>query len=303
MDKLKHLFYTALAAVVLTACGGDDDKIPPAANTGGSNGATAGNVNANPTGEDAALGRYECPSIKEGDNFVRLVRRTADYGVTYIIEWDKEKRSQRWTAFQMNNGNSVKNWARGNWKSTSWGGDPFQPDPDLKPGERTELSQYSGSNYTRGHICASEDRVMSKEANEQTFYLSNIMPQSWSFNGSPGVWGNMENWLRTINRRDFRDALYIVKGGTIRDGQVKEVKNGLIVPQYFFMAVVKQLGNEYKGMAFWANHDQPSVTVKDCVITIDELEEKTGMDFFCNLPDDIENAVESKTTISDWELN
>lgn len=300
MKKLHLLLCLAMVLALFTACGGDDDKIPPRAGGDGA-GPSANNTNANPTAEDAALGRWECPRIKEEDNFVQLIRRTTDYGITYMIEWDKEKRSQRWTCFQMNNTNSVSNWKRKNWESTPWGGDPFQVDPDLPANCRTELSQYSGSGYSRGHICASADRLMSKEANEQTFYLSNIMPQRSSFN--VGVWEDMEIFLRdTWNRRDFRDVLYIVKGGTIRDGQIKERKNGLVVPQFFYMAVVCERSGNYKGIAFWANHDNPSATIKSCIITIDELEEKTGIDFFCNLPDAIENEVEARTVLSDWGL-
>jgi endonuclease G len=38
-------------------------------------------------------------------------------------------------------------------------------------------------------------------------------------------------------------------------------------------------------------------------VSIDRLEELTGIDFFCNLPDDIENAVENKLDYSKWKLN
>ena len=38
----------------------------------------------------------------------------------------------------------------------------------------------------------------------------------------------------------------------------------------------------------------------DYAISIDELEERTGIDFFCNLPDDIENVVEANATPKAW---
>ena len=40
--------------------------------------------------------------------------------------------------------------------------------------------------------------------------------------------------------------------------------------------------------------------LSECARTIDELEELTGLDFFHNLPDNLENAVESKYAISAW---
>lgn len=45
----------------------------------------------------------------------------------------------------------------------------------------------------------------------------------------------------------------------------------------------------------------PSINeLKDCALSIDELEEKTGLDFFCNLPDVIEEEVESAYNENDW---
>ncbi|MBQ9204175.1 MAG: DNA/RNA non-specific endonuclease [Prevotella sp.] len=301
MKNLRYLMLIMLAGTMLTACN-DDDKIAEAAPPSAAGGPSDTNTNANYTNEDTAFGNYECPAIQVGDNFVRLIRRTSSYGITYMIEYDKSKRSQRWTCFQMNNTNSVKNWARKNWEGTTWGGDPFQPDPDLPTSARTELEDYRGSGYQRGHICASEDRVMSQAANEQTFYLSNIMPQLGSLN--TGVWGDMEIFLRnTWNNRNFRDVLYIVKGGTIRDDQIREIQNNrLVVPKYFYMAVVCERGTQYKGLAFWAEHDKGSAAIRDCIISIDELESRTGIDFFCNLPDNIENAIEAKTTLGEWGL-
>ena len=40
--------------------------------------------------------------------------------------------------------------------------------------------------------------------------------------------------------------------------------------------------------------------LKASALSIDELEEKTGIDFFCNLPDDLENTVESSMNLDDW---
>ena len=37
-------------------------------------------------------------------------------------------------------------------------------------------------------------------------------------------------------------------------------------------------------------------------MTIDELEEKLGIDFFCNLPDDVEARVESAKVSSWWGI-
>ena len=296
MKKHFYLFgFLLFGAMCFVACNKSDDD------EGQQDGS---NLNKNTTGITELDNRIEVPHVIGGADNSILIHKVATYGVNYIVEWNNSKRAQRWTAYQMYNANSGNSWNRNNWKSTEWGGDPFQPDPDLPASVRTELSDYYGSGYTRGHIIPSADRLNSKEANEQTFYLSNMHPQKYAFNGAPGVWGEMENFMRNNwNQKNFRDVLYVVKGGTIRDNQVKEYVKGLLVPQYFFMATVCKVSDTYRGIAFWADHDKPSATVKSCIITIDELEDLTGIDFFCNLPDDIENKVESTVDKAYWKVN
>ena len=337
MKQLQKLLLLTCTALLLAACGGDDSTSDrsagnetPAANDdtatntsgnpyvvvqGASN--DTKNVNKNVTGVKELDERLEVPRIMGGKNYYTLIRTVPTYGVNYIIEWDNQKRSQRWAAFQWYNGNSGTSWKRGNWdrysSTNQWVAknmaeygfsDPFQPDPDLPSTVRTELSQYKGSGYSRGHIIASADRLNSMEANEQTFYLSNIMPQTNKLN--TGTWEDMENQLRLWNTSDYRKTMYVVKGGTIGDHQtLGQTSTGLTIPRYFFMAILSERNGSYNGMAFILEHTNPSgkgTTLKNYVFTIDQLEELTGIDFFCNLPDNVENDVESHWNESFWKF-
>lgn len=40
--------------------------------------------------------------------------------------------------------------------------------------------------------------------------------------------------------------------------------------------------------------------LKEYVVSVDKLEEETGIDFFCNLPDVLENEVEAACNLNDW---
>jgi endonuclease G len=327
----KTFLLTALSTVILlfAACeASDDDKIPSGQTTPPPPGLTGNalvvnqgqptdgaNTNKNATGNGNLDSRIEVPRIVGGNDNYLLIRTVPSYGINYIIEWNNTKKAQRWTAFQMYKGNSNKSWNRNNWadeaETNEWVKknlaeygytDPFQPDPDLPQSVRTELSQYKNSSYSRGHICASADRLNSKEANEQTFYLSNILPQSSRLN--TGTWEDMENKVRTWNVDQFRETLYVVKGGTIDDAHSSvESRSQLTIPAYFFMAVVSLKGGKYNGMAFILEHGNPASNYKNCVFTIDQLEQMTGIDFFCNLPDDVENAMEATVDYSFWKLN
>ena len=319
MNLRLKLIPLLLLALLATGCD-DDDKLPTA-NTQEKPADNGTNTNRNSITESADYARLEFPRLKGDENSIVLVRRVPNYGINYAIEYDCAKRSQRWTCWQWYRGNSGRAWNRNNWdyeKDNPWAvlnmqthgwGDPFQPDPDLAPEVRTDLEEYNGIPYQRGHICASADRLNSKEANEQTFYLSNIMPQSAALN--TGIWADMENKVQEWARDDsFRRVLYAVKGGTIDDNNIRAYTvTGMVVPRYFFMALLcEDNQGQYKALAFWVEHtsqNKKGDALSKYVLNIHQLEEKTGIDFFCNLPDETEQKVENTTKeqiLIDWKI-
>jgi len=301
LEKYKGLYKFLLlltVSVLVVSCGGDDDD--------SGSGVVDDTQNANrnnPATSVTEVLRLEFPKVKGGTSIV-VVHSTDKYGVNYAVEWDCEKKAQRWTCYQMYSGNSVATGSRKGW----WGDDdPFQEDLSIPAAYRTTLADYRGSGFNRGHICPSADRLCSKEANEQTFYLSNIQPQWYSFN--VGVWEKMEERVRKWNTSSFRDTLYVCKGGTIdSEANIRQrTTSGLIVPKYFFMAILcknsETVNNGYKAIAFWVEHtdeDHSDDDLRDYAISIDELERKTGIDFFCNLPDGTENHIEATMNTVSW---
>lgn len=247
--------------------------------------------------------RLEIPSI-DGTNMFRTYSSVVkgDTIIDFSLEWNPTKRHSHWVAYRFDNITAQKRWSRANWESTSWGGDPFQEDPTIPSQCRTTLSDYKGSGYDRGHLCPSGDRLYSKDANEHTYYLSNMSPQKNSFNS--GIWLELENLTRSWGSSPtIVDTLYICKGGTISDNQIIKTVNDMPIPQYYFMAFVALKGSTYKGIAFWLEHDKKyskPYDLKQYAMSIDELETKTGIDFFCNLPDVIEDDIEKSYFISDW---
>lgn len=273
---------------------------------------TAENTNCNPAGHAR---RLEMPKL-DARNIYNCYTTTYEgkETVTFSIEYDTEKRHSKWVAFSFDNTTAQKNWSRNKWNNTSWGGDPFQPDPLLPSEVRIGHEEHNNDDHDRGHLCASEDRVYSQDANEHTFYYSNISPQLSDFN-QRGFWYDLEGKVREWGKNQtMRDTLYVVKGGTIRDGEfydsrgqhgiiVKDINkmNGIVVPAHYFMAIVCRKSNSFYGIAFYLKHAKEQTgNLSDYAITIDELEEKTGIDFFCNFPDKVERAIESKCNPALW---
>ncbi len=256
--------------------------------------------------------RLEVPKLKGTSNFF-IIHKDGRIGVNYVTEWDMQKKSPRWSAYTMyyfsNNNTNIS----GN--ANRYSGDPQYPyDEDMPNKYYWDKDYFWGSGYDHGHVVASADRLCSSNANYQTFYLTNMQPMDDNFNC--GVWSKMEallrNWAKyQTNNTKFADTLYIVKGGTIDDETkiLKRISSKLIVPKYYYMAVLCKndkigVANNYgyKAMAFYVEHKSglQSYNLKQYAISISELEQKTGIDFFCNLPDDIEKAVESNFSPNAW---
>ena len=219
-----------------------------------------------------------------------VIKSTKDYGITFSLEWSYADKANRWTCYEMFNNN---------WNGNAGRNDSFREDPEIPEKYRSTLADYKGSGFSRGHLCPSSDRQCSVEQNKQTFFLSNMQPQWQNHNGV--LWNNLEDLVRSWAEDVDCDTLYVVKAATIRSDQIYDEKcnNSLIVPKYFYMAILwyNKAANEYKAIGLWTVHENVSDKNKnygDYAISIDELEERTGIDFFCNLPDDIEDAVESK---------
>ena len=319
MSSLNISLILGLMFVLLQGCDiNNDDDIAPSKDNTNSNATLLGTANTRSNGEVVKLGtvnavsegstnlrnaatRMEIPRLKGGNDNLFIVHTTSD-GVNFCIEWNNTLRAQRWSAFRWDRSNSVKKTTR----SEAWAPDPLIPTTPID--YRTYQSDYSGSGYTRGHIVGSEDRVNSVAANMQTFYYSNMQPQLYDFN-TQGIWYELENRLRnTYNKDTFRDTLYVVKGGTIDYGNYTMVRK-IPAPKYFFMALLRKRNNislngGYAAVAFWMKHEANTDTnFKNYAVSIDELEERTGIDFFCNLPDDIEKTVEQSYSSVVWKLN
>lgn len=287
-----------MTAFAFTACSSDDNDsgTPPAPS------------------QTIASGDLEMPMPKGGKSIIishsaKLNDKSGFTGLNYRVEWDTDKRSQRWSCYKMFNSvnaNNVQRYSADN--NGSMAPDCQYPnDPDMPAEFRFNVDPYKYSGYDHGHIFPSADRLSSKESNYQTFFLTNMQPQTNDFNAK--IWAHMEAQVRVWAAKF--DTLYVCKGGTIdkadyiveyvcgNSHQTTRVNtNHVPVPRYFYMAVLGRKGDAFKATAFWIsqssyNSKSSSNSLKLYATTISDIQNKTGIDFFHNLPDDIENSVEN----------
>ena len=279
--------------------------------------APAGNLNANKAGDDASVTGYEMPCLNDSNTYVsHYVTLGGTPVLNYALEWNAVKRHANWVAFSFD-----KATAANVVKRT----DAWAVDPELPADMQTDEADHKEDGFDRGHLCASADRVYLKEANEQTFYYSNMSPQLNGFNA--GFWQGLEAQVQSWGRSTVSgvyDKVYVSKGGTLNDlltdfqGTVRPggtpitdgrgfTIHGLACPAYYFMAVLARKGDECHSIAFLVPHreglpyEPAAADLQQYVVSVDSLERKTGIDFFCNLDDELENRVEAEAVIDCWQ--
>ena len=176
--------------------------------------------------------------------------------------------------------------------------DNFREDKSVKSGSAT-LSDYKGSGYDRGHLAPAADFKWSEEAMSDTFYLSNMSPQVPAFNR--GIWGDLEAIVRQIAVDN--EKIYVVTGPVLTDGPYKTIgKNKVAVPNQYYKVILDYTDPDIKAIGFVLPNSDKTEKIESYVMSVDDVEEITGLDFFYQLPDDEEEVIESNVDITKWNL-
>ncbi len=177
-------------------------------------------------------------------------------------------------------------------EDSEWVKDPF-----LSKQCDVTTGSYPDVNYDRGHQIPSRDRSGGAMTNQHTFYCSNVTPQLHDFNG--GIWKNLEEAVRTWSAS--ADTMYVVTGCVV-DSNCPTVqdraKQAVAIPKAYYKALLHRKGSTYKAAGVYLEHTNAIAggNYKDYEITLKELEKKTGMTFFVNLPADQADVKNKLTT-------
>lgn len=196
----------------------------------------------------------------------------------YSFGWSQDDLVALWVAYPL-----CKFYTNGNvGRTDEWAYDPLLGNLSAAPfgGYAEELA--------RGHQIPSADRQCSWEANAQTFYGTNMTPQLNAHN--EGIWSELEGKVRGYAKTS--DTTYVVTG-VVLEGSKRVTKDSdgknITVPAAYFKAVLKYSKSSTLGTwnaaAFYLEHRNYTETLgRQHSMSIDELEEITGIDFFVNLP-------------------
>ena len=202
-----------------------------------------------------------------------------------------------------NNSKGTANWVAWRIAESDFGAaerqDNFRPDPNLpKTFARITPADYTGSGLDRGHLCPSADRSSSIEANSQTFYMTNMVPQTPDLNRE--VWADFEAYSRELVKKNKVD-LYVIAGVY---GEKGKLKNKIIVPTNCWKVIVAVP----QGAGISAINENTTVIAVDMPnvkgianenwrkfrTSVRSIEQKTGFNLLSNLPQNLQDSLENK---------
>jgi len=173
--------------------------------------------------------------------------------------------------------------------------DNFREDPFVTTGSAA-LADYKGTGYDRGHLCPAGDMVTDLVAMSESFYLSNMSPQVPAFNR--GIWKILEGMVRNwaVNEKE----IYVATGPVFKDN-LGSIGSHVTIPGYYYKVVYDPTGDQ-KMIAFVLPNAKGEKQLPEYIVSVDYVENLTGIDFFSGLPDDVENKLEANSNKSLWEF-
>ena len=210
----------------------------------------------------------------------------------YSLSYHEEYEQAEWVAHILTREELNMEWGERN--------DNFRPDPQIKTGS-ADLGDYRGSGYDRGHLVPAADMAYNAEAMDETFFLSNISPQSRNFN--KGIWRELEeltrNWAKKYKK------LYVVTGPVLTEEPKGYIGgNEVAIPTAFFKVLLDISEPELKGIAFVIPNEVSYEPLFKYATSIDKVEELTGIDFFPELiSEELAAELEGNFNIDLWEFS
>ncbi len=206
----------------------------------------------------------------------------------YSLSYSEPYEQAEWVAYELKSSHL---------SSTNHKRPYFEIDNAVKSGA-AHWRNYKQSGYDRGHLCPAGDRRFSKAAHDETFLTSNISPQEHQFNA--GVWNRLEQKVRYWAKK--YDGVFVVTGGILKDGLKTIGEERVAVPNQFYKIVLDNTNGKPKMLAFLLNHNDSDMPLYKFVVSVDEVEKLTGIDFFPELNDAIENKIEASSSYKNWRF-
>lgn len=210
----------------------------------------------------------------------------------FTLSYSEEHEQAEWVAYILTRENLDKPWSDRQ--------DNFMPDPKVKTGSATP-DDYRGSGYDRGHLVPAADLSFDPAGMAESFYMSNISPQSRNFN--QGIWRELEELTRSWAKKSKK--LYVVTGPVLTQALKGTIgENEVSIPSAYFKVLLDISEPEMKGIGFILPNEVNYDPLYKFAVSIDEVEAKIGLNLFPDLMSpELEEALEANLNIDLWAFS
>ena len=175
-------------------------------------------------------------------------------------------------------------------------GDDFRPDPEIPTGSATP-QDYTRSGYDRGHLAPAADMSFSVRTMSESFYMSNMSPQAPQFNR--GIWSKLEKQVRHFATKERR--IVVVTGPILPAKKTITIgANRVTVPEFYYKVIYDTTPPE-KMIGFVLPNKGSKADLRTFAVTVDRVEELTGLDFFSEVPQPKQEQLERTITVESWD--
>lgn len=174
----------------------------------------------------------------------------------------------------------------------------FKPDPYLAKTELpTTSNDYKYTGYDRGHLVPAADMKINLKAMNESFYMTNMAPQLPSFNR--GIWKKLENQVRRIT--NVEKKIHVITGPIFNFKKHLKKDKKLFIPKQFYKIIYIEHKKYPKMIAFLLENSKSNRHIDEFIVSVDEIERLTGIDFFQGLNNKLEQSLESTVEQLTWK--
>jgi endonuclease G, mitochondrial len=220
------------------------------------------------------------PSTRDREQIIHHKGYTLSYNSSYLLpSWV----SYRVTKSQVNDEVAIKG--------------KYIPDPQVNT-KSADKKDYKEGGYLMAQFVNYLDIMQIPDGVDETFYMTNITPMKLAFDNH--IWCKAERLIRMWTAEN--DGFYVVCGPILADSPFTPIgDNHVSVPKRYYKAIYDPVGRKAIGFIF--KNGMSSGTLKSFAVSIDEIEQETGIDLFTTLDDELEKQIEMKVNFEDWNFD
>lgn len=170
----------------------------------------------------------------------------------------------------------------------------FSQDPGVKG--CPSPADYAGSGMDRGHLVPAGDMKWSEQAMRQSFMLTNVAPMHKALN--EGGWAKLEEKVREWAARD--SSLLVFTGPVVNEDDTTLAGGRVTVPGAYYKVIMAPCVRPRRVIAFIYPNGHSGGRLSQYAVSVDEVERRTGLDFFPTLPDEEQQWMERSINLEAW---